>query len=239
MKRALITGGSGEIGQAICLRLAKEDHHVIVHANSNIEKADQIVAQIKQEGGSAQSVVFDITNAEQTTSVLQRLIQDQPIQILVHNAGIHNDAPLAGMTKEQWYRIVDVSLNGFFNVTQPLMLSMIRTRWGRIIGIGSIAGITGNRGQANYAAAKAGLIGACKSLSFEVASRGITVNVVAPGIIQTKMSEESFPEEKIKQLVPMKRAGRSDEVASLVRFLASDEADYISGQVISINGGMV
>lgn len=238
MKRALITGGSGEIGQAICLRLAKEGYHIIVHANSNIEKADKIVAQIKQEGGSAQSVTFDITNAEQTANVIQRLIQEQPVQVLVHNAGIHADAPLAGMTKEQWNRIVDVSLNGFFNVSQPLLLSMIRTRWGRIIGMGSITGITGNRGQANYAAAKAGLVGACKSLSYEVASRGITVNVVAPGIIQTKMSEESFPEEKIKQLVPMKRAGRSDEVASLVRFLASDEADYISGQVISINGGM-
>jgi 3-oxoacyl-[acyl-carrier protein] reductase len=238
MKHALVTGGSGEIGQAICLRLAKDGYHVIVHANKNTDKAGQIAAQIKQAGGSAQSLAFDITNVKQTSCALDTLLKDQPLQVLVHNAGIHNDAPLAGMAKAQWDRIVDVSLNGFFNVSQPLLLPMIRTRWGRVIAIGSIAGITGNRGQANYAAAKAGLAGACKSLSLEIASRGITVNVVAPGIIQSAMSEGSFPEEKIKQLVPMKRAGRSDEVASLVSFLASDEAGYISGQVISINGGM-
>lgn len=239
MKHALVTGGSGEIGQAICQRLANDGHHVIVHANHNLKKAQTLVDLIIQQGGSAQAIQFDLTDFEQTSSKLAELMQTQPVQILVHNAGIHKDAPLAGMSKSQWDDVIDVSLNGFFNITQPLMLPMMKTRWGRIIAISSIAGITGNRGQANYAAAKAGLIGACKSLSIELASRGITANVVAPGIIKTTMSEDSFPAEKIRQMVPMQRAGESSEVASLVSFLASDEAAYISGQVISINGGMI
>jgi 3-oxoacyl-[acyl-carrier protein] reductase len=142
------------------------------------------------------------------------------------------------MNKDQWSSVVDVTLNGFFYITQPLLLAMMKPRWGRIIAIGSVAGVMGNRGQANYAAAKSGLHGACKSLSLEVASRGITVNVVAPGIIETNMSQSSFSDSVIKQLVPMKRAGTVDEVASLVNFLASDEASYITGQVLSINGGM-
>ena len=238
MKTALVTGGSGDIGKAICLQLAHDGHHVIVHANQNINNAQDIVEEIIALGGSAQAVSFDITDFEQTGEKLFELLTENPIQILVHNAGIHEDAPLAGMSKEQWNNVVDVSLNGFFNITQPLMLPMMKTRWGRIIAIGSIAGVMGNRGQANYAAAKAGLSGACKSLSFEVASRGITVNVVAPGIIKTNMIKDSFSEESIKQLVPMKRPGTVGEVAALVSFLSSDKAAYISGQVISINGGM-
>ena len=239
MKYALVTGGSGEIGQAICQRLANDGHHVIVHANQNLEKAQQIAAHINDSGGSAQAVQFDITDFDQTSAALEQLIQPQAIQILVHNAGIHQDVPLAGMSKTQWHEVMDVSLNGFYHVTQPLLLPMMKTRWGRVIAMSSIAGITGNRGQANYAAAKAGLTGACKSLSIELASRGITANVVAPGIIRTAMSETSFPEDKIRQLVPMQRAGEAHEVAALVSFLASEEAAYISGQVISINGGMI
>ncbi len=238
MKYALVTGGSGEIGQAICQRLAADGHHVIVHANKNLQAAQVLVAQIISQGGSAQAIQFDITDFAQTTAKIEALNQLQPIQIIVHNAGIHQDAPLAGMSKHQWDNVIDVSLHGFFNVTQPAMLPMMKTRWGRVIAISSIAGITGNRGQANYAAAKAGLSGACKSLSIELASRGITANVVAPGIINTSMSEANFPIDKIRQLVPMQRAGEASEVASLVSFLASDEAAYISGQVISINGGM-
>jgi 3-oxoacyl-[acyl-carrier protein] reductase len=238
MKYALVTGGSGEIGQAICQRLAADGHHVIVHANHNLHTAETLVAQIIAQGGSAQSVQFDLTDFVQTEAKINELNQKNPIQILVHNAGIHQDAPLAGMSKSQWDKVIDVSLHGFFNITQPAMLPMMKTRWGRVIAISSIAGITGNRGQANYAAAKAGLSGACKSLSIELASRGITANVVAPGIIHTAMSEDNFPIEKIRQLVPMQRAGEASEVASLVSFLASDEAAYISGQVISINGGM-
>lgn len=239
MKYALVTGGSGEIGQAICQRLAKDGNHVIIHAHQNLNKAQALANHIIEQGGSAQAVQFDVTDFEQTTNTLSELMQAQPIQILVHNAGIHQDAPLAGMSKQQWDDVVNVSLHGFFNVTQPIMLPMMKTRWGRVIAISSIAGITGNRGQANYAAAKSGLNGACKSLSIELASRGITANVVAPGIIKTAMSEDSFPPEKIRQMVPMQRAGEASEVASLVSFLASDESAYISGQVISINGGMV
>ena len=239
MKHALITGGSGEIGQAICQRLAEDGHHIIVHANQNLAKAQSIVDGIIKSGGSAQAVQFDLTDFEQTTAALNSLVEQQAIQILVHNAGIHQDVPLAGMSKSQWDDVMNVSLNGFFHVTQPLMLPMMKTRWGRVIAMSSIAGITGNRGQANYAAAKAGLAGACKSLSIELASRGITANVVAPGIINTSMSENSFPEDKIRQMVPMQRAGEAHEVASLVSFLSSDEAAYISAQVISINGGMV
>ena len=145
---------------------------------------------------------------------------------------------MAGMTPSQWKRVIDVSLNGFYNVTQPLLLPMMTTRWGRIISISSIAGILGNRGQANYAAAKAGLHGASKSLAIELASRGVTVNAIAPGIIASQMTENIFDEKLIKQMVPMKRAGRPDEVAALVNFLASDESGYISGQVLSINGAM-
>ncbi len=239
MKYALVTGGSGEIGQAICLRLANDGHHVIVHANQNIENAQILVDSIIKAGGSAQTIQFDLTDFEQTSAKITQLTQAHPIQILVHNAGIHKDAPLAGMSKSQWDDVIDVSLHGFFNITQPMMLPMMKTRWGRVIAISSIAGITGNRGQANYAAAKAGLSGACKSLSIELASRGITANVVAPGIIKTAMSKDNFPPEKIRQMVPMQRAGEASEVASLVSFLASDEAAYISGQVISINGGMI
>jgi 3-oxoacyl-[acyl-carrier protein] reductase len=238
MKYALVTGGSGEIGQAICQRLAEEGHHVIIHAYHNREKAVLLAKKLVQQGLSAQVVQFDLTDYQATCEQLEFIVQQQPIQILVHNAGIHHDAPLAGMQKQHWDDVINVSLHGFFNVTQPLMLPMMKTRWGRVIAISSIAGILGNRGQANYAAAKSGLIGACKSLAIELASRGITVNVVAPGIINTAMSATIFDAQKINQMVPMKRAGEPAEVASLVSFLASEESAYISSQVISINGGM-
>jgi 3-oxoacyl-[acyl-carrier protein] reductase len=182
--------------------------------------------------------VFDVTDRETTEIALDKLLEQGPIQILVNNAGIHDDAPLAGMSAEQWRRVLDVSLNGFYNVTQPLLLPMISTRWGRVISLSSIAGVMGNRGQANYAAAKAGLHGATKSLASELASRGITANVVAPGIIESEMSDYVFDKETVQSLVPMKRAGTPEEVAALVGFLASDEAGYISGQIISINGAM-
>jgi 3-oxoacyl-[acyl-carrier protein] reductase len=161
-----------------------------------------------------------------------------PIQILVNNAGIHDDAVMPGMRQEQWASVIDVSLNGFFNVTQPLLLPMIRTRWGRIINISSVAAVMGNRGQANYAAAKAGLHGATRALALELASRGITVNTVAPGIIASPATDTIFPKEAIAKLVPMQRAGQPEEVADLVAFLASERAGYISGQLISINGAM-
>lgn len=238
MKRALVTGGSGDIGQAICHALAESGMEVIVHANSNMNKAETIVNDIINKGGKAQATCFDVTDTSQTQNVIEQLLAGGPIQVLVNNAGMHDDAILAGMKPEQWKKIIDVNLNGFFNVTQPIMLPMMQTRWGRVINISSIAGVMGNRGQANYAAAKAGLIGATKSLAIEMASRGITVNAVAPGIIEGAMTEGVFDKATLKQLVPMQRAGTPEEVAELVSFLASDKAAYVSGQVININGAM-
>jgi 3-oxoacyl-[acyl-carrier protein] reductase len=237
-RRALVTGGSGDIGGAICRRLAHEGCHVIVHANSNRGRADQVVSAIVAAGGSAESVAFDVADAGATAGALEGLLEGGPIAIVVNNAGVHDDAPMAGMTLEQWTRVVDVSLHGFFHVTQPLLLPMARARWGRIVSVSSIAAVLGNRGQANYAAAKAGLHGATRSLAREMASRGITVNVVAPGVVAGDMARDAFPAETIRQIVPAARAGTPEEVAALVAFLCSEEAGYVNGQVIGINGGM-
>ena len=237
-RRALVTGGSGAIGSAIAKRLAADGYAVIVHAHRRPESAEQVVEKIRADGGSASSVRFDITDGGATRHALETLLKDGPVQVIVNNAGLHDDAPMAGMTSEQWTRVIDLSLNGFFYVTQPLLLPMIGTRWGRIVSISSLAGVTGNRGQTNYAAAKAGLHGASKSLAIELASRGITVNVVAPGLIESPATRDAFKAEQIEALVPMKRVGTPDEVAALVSFLASQEAGYITGQIIGVNGGM-
>lgn len=239
MKRALVTGGSGSLGGAIAHRLAAAGHYVIVHAHLGFGTAQAVAAEIRQSGGGAEAVQFDLVDPNATQAAVDRLLTDGPIQILVNNAGVHDDAVLPGMAREQWSRVLDVSLNGFFNVTQPLLLPMIRARWGRIVSLSSVSAILGNRGQVNYAAAKAGLHGATRSLSLELASRGITVNAVAPGIIESPMTATTFPKETIERLVPMKRSGQPEEVAELVEFLSSDRAAYISGQVISINGGMI
>ncbi|WP_042695224.1 3-oxoacyl-ACP reductase FabG [Azospirillum sp. B506] len=239
MKRALVTGGSGALGAAICKALAAEGHHVLVHANGSPARAEMLAAEIAASGGSAAAVAFDVTDAEATADMLERVLDAGPIQILVNNAGIHDDAVMPAMRQEQWSRVIDVSLNGFFNVTQPLLMPMIGTRWGRIVSVSSVAAIAGNRGQTNYAAAKAGLHGATRSLALELAPRGITVNAVAPGIIASPMADAAFDADMVKRMVPMKRAGRPEEVADLVAFLASDRAAYISGQIISINGGMI
>lgn len=235
-KRALVTGGSGDIGRAICLTLGEAGFEVIVHGCTRGDRARAVAQSIRDKGGRAEAVCFDVTNAEQTRHTLEQLQTAGPIQVLVNNAGIHDDGPMAGMSLEQWRHVIDVSLNGFFTVTQPLLLPMIRTRWGRIVTITSISGVIGNRGQVNYAAAKAGLHGATKALALELASRHITVNAVAPGIISTSATQESFDPDAIGRLVPMKRAGTAEEVASLVTYLVSDAAAYISGQIISING---
>ncbi len=238
MKRALVTGGSGGIGAAICRKLAADGFYVYVHANSGLQRAEELAAEINAAGGSARAIAFDVANADQTAAALQTILANGAIQLLVNNAGIHDDAVMPGMKAQQWSNVIDVSLNGFFNVTQPLLLPMLGQRWGRIINISSVAAITGNRGQTNYAAAKAGLHGATKSLALELASRGITVNAIAPGIIESAMTAEVFDKDTIKRLVPVGRAGTPDEVAELVAFIASDKAAYISGQVISINGAM-
>ena len=239
IRRALVTGGSGALGSAICEQLARGGMEVFIHANSAIAVAESLAQKIVSSGGSAKAVSFDITNSEAVRSALVPLVEEKAFQIVINGAGIHDDAVFAGMSEQQWHRVIDVSLHGFFNVTQPLMLPMLRTRYGRIINISSVAAVAGNRGQVNYAAAKAALHGATKSLAQEVASRGVTVNVVAPGIIDSPMVKGAFDSELVSKLVPMKRMGTAHEVAALVGFLAGEDAGYITGQVISINGGMV
>ena len=235
-KRALVTGGSGTIGATICHELASAGIDVIVHGHLHEDRAQAVAQSIRDKGGTAESACFDVTDFDQTHHVLETIQSAGTIQIIVNNAGTYQDTPMAGMTPEQWGTVIDVSLKGFFNVTQPLLLPMIRTRWGRIVNITSISGLIGNRGQVNYAAAKAGLHGATKALALELASRGITVNAVAPGLISTPTTNGIFDTEAIGRLVPMKRAGTPAEIAGLVAYLVSDSASYLSGQIISVNG---
>ena len=237
-KRALVTGGSGGIGGAVCERLATDGYHVIVHANTNRDAADACVARIVASGGSAESIAFDVCDGIASRTALEALMASGSIQVIVNNAGIHDDAVFPAMRAEQWRRVIDVSVNGFFNVTQPLLLPMLRTRWGRIVSVSSVSALVGNRGQVNYSAAKGALHSATKSLALEVASRGVTVNAIAPGIIDAGMGPAAFDRETIQRLVPMKRAGTAAEVADLIGFLCSDRAGYITGQVIAIDGGI-
>jgi 3-oxoacyl-[acyl-carrier protein] reductase len=238
MKRALVTGGGSPIGSAICHKLAENGLHVLVHAHASRSRVQEVVERIRAEGGSAELWCCDLTDANATRHALTPVLEAGVPQVIVHNAGTHDDVTMAGMAPAQWRDVLAVSLDGFFNVVQPLLLPLTRTRWGRIIALSSITAQMGNRGQVNYGAAKAGLEGAVRSLAREVGSRGITVNAIAPGIIASPATAAVMSDADIAAMVPARRAGQPEEVADLVGFLASEQAAYISGQTIGVNGGM-
>ena len=238
MIRALVSGGASPIGSAVCRALARDGQHVVVHASADPARAAAVAEAIRDAGGVAEAVTFDLTDAAATAAALAALLETGPVQTVVHNAGTHDDVPMAAMTAAQWGGVVDVSLNGFYRLVQPLLLPMMATRRGRIVALSSVSALMGNRGQVNYAAAKAGLIGAVRALSLECAPRGVTVNAVAPGIIESPATAAVLTKEQVRAMVPARRAGTPEEVAELVAFLCSDRAAYVTGQTISINGGM-
>jgi 3-oxoacyl-[acyl-carrier protein] reductase len=239
MQVALVTGGSRGIGRAISLELAKNGLYVIVNFLSNQKAAEETLKMIHDAGGKGETVCFDVADQEATEKSLEDLLtRHEAIDILVNNAGVAADGLFVLMSSEEWTRVLNTSLQGFFNVTRPVLKKMVSKNQGVIVIISSVSARLGHRGQTNYSAAKAGLEGACRSLASEVARLGIRVNVVAPGIIETEMTE-AIPKAMIKQIIPMGRVGLPEEVAKVVRFLCFEDASYITGQVISVNGGMI
>ncbi len=237
-KTVLITGASRGIGKETSLYLAKNGYNTVLHCNKNIEKLKELQKEIESFGVQTRTLQFDISNREECKIKLLNDIEENGIYYgVVLNAGIARDNAFPAMEDEEWDDVINTNLNGFYNVLRPLILPMIQNRSGRIVALSSVSGLAGNRGQINYSASKAGIIGAVKALSLEVAKRKITVNCVAPGIIGTDMTTQ-IPEELIKEYIPMKRAGSAKEVASLINYLMSEDAGYITGQVISVNGGM-
>ncbi len=237
-RRALVTGASRGIGAATALRLAADGLHVLINYRTNEDAAAEVKARIEGDGGSAELVPFDVSDGDAAAQAISTLLEDKrPISVLVNNAGVVRDALLPVLKWEDWRLVTKTTLDGFYNVTKPMVMPMVRRRFGRIINITSIAGVTGNPGQTNYSAAKGGLIGATKALAKEVAKKGVTVNAVAPGLIETDMIKNA-PVDQILGHIPMRRLGQPEEVADLVAFLASEQAAYITGQVIGINGGL-
>jgi 3-oxoacyl-[acyl-carrier protein] reductase len=236
---ALVTGGSRGIGAAIAVALARAGHPIYLNYRANAAAAEAVLMAIRDAGGTAEPCPFDVADGPAVAEALERLLADEarPIGVLVNNAGVAADAPFPALERDAWERVTRTTLDGFYNVTRPLVMPMVRRRWGRVINISSVSGVTGNRGQVNYSAAKAGLIGATRALAQELAHRGVTVNAVAPGLIETDMISQA-PIETILKLIPMRRLGRPEEVAGLVAFLAGDQSGYITGQVIGINGGL-
>lgn len=237
----LVTGSSKGIGRAIAIELAKSGFDIVVHYHNDKKGADETLAQVNlhQQSSNSRTVQFDIANAEQSKQVLTDDIEQFGAYYgVVCNAGVHSDNAFPAMTQDEWHKVIHTNLDGFYHVVHPLLMPMIQLRkGGRIVAISSVSGILGNRGQVNYSASKAGLIGAVKALALELAKRKITVNCVAPGIIQTQMTDD-MPKDLIKQIVPMRRAGSDIEVAATVNFLFSSGASYITRQVISVDGGL-
>lgn len=241
MKVALVTGGSRGIGKAICLRLAQtRDYHILINYQSNKEKALETLKEVEDLGATGEILGFDVSNHIEVTEVLSRWVEANPeavVEVVVNNAGITRDGLFMWMPYEDWDKVIQTSLNGFYSITQFFIQKMLRNRYGRIINIVSVSGLKGTAGQTNYSAAKAAIVGATKALAQEVAKRNITVNAVAPGFIETDMTENLDTKELVK-MIPANRFGKAEEVAELVGFLASDKASYITGEVININGGI-
>jgi 3-oxoacyl-[acyl-carrier protein] reductase len=233
-----VTGASRGIGASIAKQLAVQGHPVVLNFLSSDDAARKVQSEIEALGGEAQLAQFDVTDRAQAHSVIEALLADErPLCVLVNNAGVIRDNAFPSQSGEDWDAVISTTLDGFYNVTRPLVMPMVRQRWGRIVNISSVSAMIAVRGQTNYSAAKAGLIGATLSLAQELAKRGITVNAVAPGLVDTEMIAEVARKQVIDR-IPARRLGRPEEVAALVRFLVSDDAAYITGQVIGINGGL-